>query len=502
MNSLAAKLSFAFIAVVVLGVASVSLLVRRETTLGFENYLQAGGAVYLARVADAMADLYRTEGGWGDAQLLLQDLARGPSDRLVLTDGSGRVVGDTAGQLSLGQEVGKLDVVNRAPVVVNGQTVGVLYLASFTPGPGAGLVQGQGRGKGPVTGAGAARAGAAGPPAVRQAGPNLEASFLASVDRAILLAALLSGAAAIAVGLFIARRISSPLGDMSKAAAEVAAGKLTHRVKVTSGDEIGRVAAAFNTMAESLEWNEQARRRMVADIAHDLRTPLTVIEGTVDGMLDGVFEPDRSNLESIKEEVALLTRLVADLRTLSLADAGQLKLEKQPVDPVDLARRAAARVEPVAQRRGITCRVEESGPVPEVEADPERMGQVLGNLLDNALRHTPEGGTVTLSVFPCDGGPPCPSGGAFPASGVVLAVSDTGEGVSPESLPHIFDRFYRADESRSRKGGGSGLGLAIVKQLVEAHGGRVWAESEVGKGSRFSVALPARSVPARGLDQS
>ena len=486
MNSLATRLSLAFVLVVVLGVASVSLLVRQETTIGFQSYLESGGRVYGARVVDALAELYQRDGNWQGAQSLLQGQIRGPDARLVLADGSGTVVADSAG-LMLGHQAEGLEGASRFPVVVQGKNVGTLYLDSFSPGggPGGSIA----RGRGPMAGLGRER-GTAGEQSGQQTAPSLESTYLASVDRAILVAALLSALVAIALGLLIARRITRPLAELSAAAREVAAGKLAHRVKVRSGDELGEVATAFNTMTESLERNEQARRRMVADIAHELRTPLTVIEGTVDGMLDGVFELDRGNLESIKEETAILTKLVADLRTLSLAEAGQLSLEKECVDPMELARRAVGRVEALAQRKGVECRLEGNAVVPEVEVDPERMGQVLGNLLDNAVRHTPAGGTVTLSVGIDKGSSSCPPASGSEHECIVFSVADTGEGVSPESLPHLFDRFYRTDESRSRKSGGSGLGLAIVKQLVDAHGGRVWAESEPGKGSRFVVELP------------
>lgn len=493
MNSLATKLSLAFVLVVVLGVASVSLLARRETTQGFQSYLESGGRMYATRVVEVLADLYRREGSWQGAQSAIQGQLRGPYDRLVLADASGTVVADSGGAL-LGRKAEGLESVSRFPVAVEGRSVGTLYLAAFSPGGGPGGAA-LGRGKGPVAGSGKERGVPSGQ-SVQQVAPTLEATYLASVDRAILVAALLSALAAITLGLWIARRITRPLADLSDAAKEVAAGKLAHRVKVPSGDELGQVASAFNTMAESLERNEQARRRMVADIAHELRTPLTVIEGTVDGMLDGVFDLDRGNLESVKEEVALLTKLVADLRTLSLAEAGQLSLEREPVDLVELARRAVARVEPLAQRKAVSCRLEGNGAVPEVEVDPERMGQVLGNLLDNAVRHTHRGGTITVSVGVSRDGPTCPSGDGSGQGCVAISVADTGEGVPLESLPHLFDRFYRADESRSRKSGGSGLGLAIVKQLVEAHGGRVWAESEPGKGSRFVVELPAVKHPS------
>lgn len=307
---------------------------------------------------------------------------------------------------------------------------------------------------------------------------SLEATYLGSVDRAIATTALLSALLAIAVGLVVSRRITRPLAELADASREVASGRLDRRLKVASKDELGQVASSFNTMAEKLQRNEEARRHMVADIAHDLRTPLTVIQGTVDGMLDGVIDTDRDSLESIKEEVGILGKLVADLRTLSLAEAGQLRLERSRVDLLELARRSVRKIEPAAGERGISCRVEDEGPGPMVEADSDRMGQVLGNLLDNALRHTREDGTITVSVSAAEPG------------WARLSVADTGAGISEEDLPHIFDRFFRADQSRTRKSGGSGLGLAIVKQLVEAHGGRVWAESRLGEGTRFSVELP------------
>ncbi len=474
MNSLATKLSVAFILVVVLGVASVSLLVRIGTARDFESYLEARGGIYLARAADSLAQLYQQNGDWKNAQPMLSDLLRGPTDRLVLSDASGRIVGDTDGQL-LGRSVDGIDAVNQAPITVGGSKVGTLYLLSFTPGPGASVGRGQGagpppgRGPGAMTGAGTSQVLSA----------SLESAYLASVDRAILTAAVLSAIIAIAAGLFVSRKITRPLARLAAASQEVASGKLDRRLEVTSNDELGRVSSTFNTMAESLQRNEEARRHMVADIAHDLRTPLAVIQGTVDGMLDGVIAPDRDSIESIKEEVALLTKLVADLRTLSLAEAGQLKLDRSKVDLLTFAQRAVLKIEPIAREKGITCRVEGQSPAPVVAIDTARMGQVLGNLLDNALRYTPEGGSITVSV------------GRSAAGMAVLSVADTGIGISPDDLAHIFDRFYRADRSRTRKSGGSGLGLTIVKQLVLAHDGRVWAESQPDAGSRFSIELPA-----------
>ncbi len=477
MNSLATKLSLAFITVVVLGVASVSLLVRMETARGFESYLEARGSNYVARVAGSLSELYQQSGGWQEAQPLLASLVRDPSDRLVLADASGRIVADTSGQLT-GQSDRGLDAVNQTPIVAGSNRVGTLYLLSFS-GPGAPAGRGPGIGPAMGRGQGPMAAGGQGSTAPQPAMSALESSYLASVDRAILTTAILAGLLAIAVGLVVARRITRPLAELAGATQEVASGKLERRVTVASNDELGRVAASFNSMAESLQRNEQARRHMAADIAHELRTPLTVVQGTVDGMLDGVIEPDRENLASIKEEVNLLTKLVADLRTLSLAEAGQLKLELAEADLLEFAHRAVARVEPLARQKGVSCRVEGEAPCPLVRIDGERMQQVVGNLLDNALRYTPEGGSIGVSV------------GMDGKALAILSVADTGKGITAEDLPYVFDRFYRADQSRSRKSGGSGLGLAIVKQLVEAHGGQVRVESRSGEGTRFVVELPA-----------
>ena len=474
-NSLAAKLSLAFITVVVLGVVAVSVLVRIETGRGFESYLQAQGSNYLARVADSLGELYRQSGGWQGAGALLQAQLRGASDRLVLADSAGRIVADSDGQL-VGRSAEGLDAINQTPILVGPDRVGTLFLLSFS-GPGGPA----GRGMGPPSGKG--QGATASRTTVQPLATSPEAGYLASVDRAILTSALLSGMLAIAVGLVVARRITSPLSELAGAAQELASGKLDRRVAVRSADELGRVAASFNSMAERLQRNELAKRHMAADIAHELRTPLAVVQGTVDGMLDGIIEPDRENLTSIKEEINLLTRLVTDLRTLSLAEAGQLRLDLKPTDLGMLVRRSVARIEPQCRQKGVDCRIESASAGLVAAIDPERMQQVMGNLLENALRYTPTGGRIAVSVY------------ADKAGTATISVADTGQGIADEDLPYVFDRFYRADQSRSRKSGGSGLGLAIVKQLVEAHGGTVQVESSPGQGARFTISLPAGPVP-------
>jgi signal transduction histidine kinase len=258
---------------------------------------------------------------------------------------------------------------------------------------------------------------------------------------------------------------------LTEAARAIATGDLSRRVPVHSTDELGELAAAFNAMAADLAAAEAQRRQMVADIAHELRTPLSVLQANLEAMQDGILPVDDRQLASLYEETVLLGRLVADLRLLSLAEAGQLKLNLVATDLGELVRRTAERLRPVVEARGIELTVEVAADPPGIQADPDRLTQVLNNLIENALRYTSAGGRVVLTAGWSDK--------PGPTRRPMLSVTDTGQGVAVADLPHIFDRFYRGDKSRTRTSGGSGLGLAIVKQLVEAHGGRVWAESPV-----------------------
>ena len=337
------------------------------------------------------------------------------------------------------------------------------YIARRASSP-AGFGQGQG-----------AMAGAGGGAQVRLAAE--ERDFLNGVNRALWVAGVAGATVAILLGFVLTRQIIRPIRDLRKGAAHVAAGDLTYRVKVDSKDEFGELTKSFNSMAASLENSEQARRRLFADITHELRTPLSIIEGTVDAMLDGVFEPNSSSLGSIKEETAKLTRLVADLKDLALAESGQLKLDLEATDLGKLVLLRVSRAEVVSRDKNISLRTNIAEGVPQVRVDGRRIEQVITNLIDNALAHTLPGGTILVTVEPKNGE-------------LTVSVADTGVGIPPEHLPHVFERFYRVDAARSREAGGAGLGLAIAKQMVELHGGKIWVESEVGKGSRFSFTLP------------
>lgn len=282
------------------------------------------------------------------------------------------------------------------------------------------------------------------------------------------------------VGTLTARRFTEPLNETMKAADALAGGDLSARVSVAgSSPEFRRFTYSFNRMAAALETADRQRRELLADVAHELRTPLTIIQGNLEGLRDGVYRATPEHLDLVLDEAQKLGRLVDDLRLLTLAEAGQLPLDVRQLDGRQLLTDVREAFASQAHEAQIGLAVDVAGPLPPLLADPQRIGQVLGNLLANALRHTPAGGQITL------GAEPSPEGDALR-----LWVADTGVGIAVEDLPRIFDRFWRGDPARSHEAGaGSGLGLAIAKSLVEAHGGRIWAESTLGQGTTVSFVL-------------
>lgn len=284
---------------------------------------------------------------------------------------------------------------------------------------------------------------------------------------------------ALAIMLRVFRTYALPLADMMAAADQIADGDLTVRLELRGGREFQQLTNSFNRMTAELERTDQQRRTLTADIAHELRTPLHIIQGNLEGILDGIYEPTTEQIEATLDETRLLARLVEDLRLLSLAEAGKLLLESSSVDVADLLMDVATSFSGQAETTGVLLKVTAIEPQPlTVLGDPGRLDQVLSNLVSNALRHTPAGGTVTMSA-------------AAVADQVVITVADTGLGIAADDLPFVFDRFWKGDRARTHMpGAGSGLGLAIARQLVEAHRGEITVTSELSRGTIFTIALP------------
>lgn len=296
----------------------------------------------------------------------------------------------------------------------------------------------------------------------------------------VVMISVLLGLLTLLIGMLLMRRVVDPLARVIAAAGAVAGGDLSARVPLNRRhDDLSALSVSFNHMAEELENSDLQRRAMLADIAHELRTPLTILRGRLEGILDGVYSSDEAHIAPALEEVYLLERLVDDLRLLTLAEARQLTLELRPVDLDELASCVTATFEAEAAEIGIQLSAVRSngGETHRVEADPQRMEQVVGNLIGNALRYTPSGGSVRVTSAAEEGY-------------MTLSVTDDGPGVAEADLPYIFDRFWRAEKSRGRTGGGAGLGLAIAKQLIEAQGGRIAARNLAGKGFEVQISVP------------
>lgn len=307
---------------------------------------------------------------------------------------------------------------------------------------------------------------------------DLRGNLLATLIEVLLIGGAIAAAVTLAVSVILSRRIVQPMRAIAAASQGVAAGHYRQRVPVTSSDELGDMAQAFNHMAERLQETERRRIELIGNVAHELRTPLASLKLQLEGVIDGILTSDASALLDMQRELSRLQRLVVDLEDLSKIEAGQAVLDLRLVQVGEVIQAAASRLRPQYDDKGVSLLVTLPVELPEVRADANRIMQVLMNVLGNALHYTPAGGTVHLRSW-------------VEQQEVCVEVSDTGSGIGAEHLPHIFERFYRVDKSRTRVSGGSGIGLTISRQLVEAHGGRIWASSAgVGKGSTVTFVLP------------
>ena len=448
MRSLSLKLILAFLAVVLVAVALVAVIASQTTAREFTDFIFDQ---YKEETISQLEEFYRSHGDWTGVNAELVFPGRNPLEGplppgrekggITITNETGNVVIAGAGH-RIGDKVSKSELAEAAPISVDGQTVGWMLPLRMEFGR----------------------------------GPS-EALFLNRINQTLILSAIGALLAALVLGIFLARTLTRPLRELTAATRAVAEGDLGLTVPVRSRDELGELTASFNRMSEELARSTNIRRQMTADIAHELRTPISIILGHADAVHDRVLPPTQETFDIIRDEACRLERLVEDLRTLSRADAGELALTRRPIPPATLLEDAAAAYHPLALERGIEVRREIAPDLPEVEVDPDRMAQVLGNLLSNALRYTLKGGAVTLAA-------------SLLEYEVEIRVQDTGPGIEAEDIQHVFDRFYRADKSRQRDSGGLGLGLAIAKSIVENHGGRIWAESPDDSGTTFVIMLP------------
>ncbi len=465
--SLFLKLTLAFILVVLAGTALMAFLANRSATGGLSLYVDRGSELHARRIAPVLVAYYAQQYSWaGIGEFLTQGVrsdasrrtAQGPArrpfgrspgggllwwlagQRMILADAGNRIVFDSEDEMT-GQELGEDVRPSMVPLLLRNQPIGSLVIAQFDQG-------------------------------------DLEQQFLDRVNQGLALAALGTIVIALVVAVLLSRQLTSPIRRLTAAARGIAAGRMDQRVSVSGRDEVGQLAESFNEMAGKLQLGETQRRRMLADIAHELRNPLSTIQGNLEGMLDGVLPLEPAQVATAYDQTLVLSRLVEDLRLLSLAEARQLRLERSETDLGVLVQGVVDNFRPFAQERGVDLRTRIPAWSAKVTVDPQRMSQVVANLLSNALRYVASGDAVTVAIRQSD-------------AGTEVSVSDSGPGIDANELPHVFERFYRVEKSRSRSAGGSGLGLAIAKELVETHGGRIWVESQAGKGSKFTFAIPS-----------
>lgn len=442
-HSLRFRLLLAFTLVILVTIGAVFFFINQATQDEIRQFQEQVDRMLARRMEAELSRYYFRQGDWEGIQTYVEQWGNLYEQRIVLTDANGFVAADSEGDL-LGDLYDSDSSGTSLSSPWRTDVIGTLYIN---------------------------------PRSSTEVDFTSTQILFKEIGLFFIWGGLIAVAIALVMTFFLSRRILAPVKSLTSAAKHLGRGDFSHRVQVKDRSELGELADTFNSMADDLERTEKLRQNMVADAAHELRTPLSNIRGYLEAIRDGIKKPDADTIRSLDEEARLLSRLVDDLQGLSLAEAGELKLDCQAEDITKLIEQIVAAVRAQTAAKGVSVSIDVSDKLPPVNIDSHRISQVLSNLLENAVAHTAKEETVTVTA-------------KHQGKWVEVTVTDTGEGIPAEDLPNIFERFYRVDKSRTRATGGSGLGLTIAKRLVEAHGGKIEAHSEPGKGSRLTFTLP------------
>lgn len=455
------KLLIAFLSIAVLSSVVTAVLWSFTTRSLFDWYVRSNNEARATQWQRLLAAYYTQQGSWEGVnaliratqfvrgrglprRLMMPPATAGP-ERILLADETGRIIADSIGQ-DVGLFLNEKATPFKLPITVNGKVVGsVAIVTEFQ--------------KGLMT---------------------LESAFLRRMTTSSIIGCAIVALIGTGLAFIFSRHLSKPLSELAVAARKMASGDFDVKIQVPAGDEMEEVAHAFSFMQDSLKANEEARHKLMADVAHELRTPLSVLRGNLESIQEGVIEPTQEAIVSLHDEVLRLARIVEDLLHLGQMESGGFPLSLQLTGIEDVIMRVASVFAAETDARGIHLETNIEEALPKIQADPDRIAQVLVNLLANAVHHTPDGGRIFVSASCLD-------------NSILVSVTDSGPGIAKEDLPHVFDRFYRTDRARDRATGGTGLGLAIAKGIITTHKGSIWAESEPGFGTTFTFSLPITS---------
>lgn len=482
-QSLQLRLTIAFAGALALAISGVSIYSARATTLEIHRFEQEVNDARASRVKQLVANSYEQRNDWQSVKGMLRQAGTLFDWHILVADPDGSIVADSHPSL---QRTNIVFEASRVPIVINGQVVGSMMFQKFFTRPSLRIspeyfdqrLQKSTVSEDQETLAERLVQADEEPPALPRDPPL--ATLASSFQNSLLWAGIIAGSMGLIIVSIGTRQALSPVRSLTSAARTLGKGDLSQRVPSAGSDEIGVLGQTFNDMAQDLESAQKRQRVLMADIAHELRTPLSNLQGYLEAIKDRVLKANAATIDTLYQQTLHISRLVEDLRTVALVEAGALRLEFEAGQLEDLVQTISDEFSVRAINHGVTLKFTTELEISPVYADRTRIRQVVANLLENALTHTPDGGSIMVSVSM-----------APDQSRVVLIVSDTGRGIAQEKLPYIFDQFYRADPSRSRETGGAGLGLTIAKRLVETHSGTISAESSPEHGTRITVLLPS-----------